>query len=113
MLIRRFQVRVTPPRWSFTSPQMADGLGGFAVAFAALQGEGRWLPGDEYEAMSSPDTVTVGPSPFKVLGHLTIATVAITGGAMILVVFLELLAAAGLLALVPLPPWLWLHHRAF
>jgi hypothetical protein len=62
--------------------------------------------------MSSPDIATVGPNPFKVWGQLAIATVAITGGATMLVVVLEFLAAAGLLGWVPLPPWLWLHHRS-
>jgi hypothetical protein len=57
-----------------------------------------------------PATVTVGPSPLKVLGSVAIASVAISVGVTILVVFLELLAAVGLLGLLAVPPWLWSYR---
>jgi hypothetical protein len=60
--------------------------------------------------MIPPATVTVGPSPLKILGSVAIASVAITVGVTILVVFLELLAAVGLLGLLAVSPWLWSYR---
>src|SRR5437588_13127170 len=60
--------------------------------------------------MTSPASVTVGPGALKVVGSSAIAFVAITAGATILVMFLELLAAVGLLGLLGLPPWLWSYR---
>jgi hypothetical protein len=60
--------------------------------------------------MTSPATITVGPSLGKILGGVTIATIAITIGAVALVLCLERAAAAGLLGLLPVPPWLWSHR---
>jgi len=79
-----------------------DSFGG-----SGLRGASRLCPVDETEATIYPDTLTVGPSPLKVLGSVAIATVAITGGLTILVVLLELLAAARLLGVLPMPAWVW------
>ncbi|HEY7119953.1 MAG TPA: hypothetical protein VH475_25415 [Tepidisphaeraceae bacterium] len=60
--------------------------------------------------MIPPATVTVGPSPLRIFAGIAIASVAITVGLTIVVAFLELLAAVGLLGFLPVPIWLWSHR---
>jgi hypothetical protein len=60
--------------------------------------------------MIRPATATVGPSPLKILAKLAIVSGATTGGVTILVVFLELLAAVGLLGVLAVPPELWSYR---
>jgi hypothetical protein len=62
--------------------------------------------------MSPPDTLTVGPSLLKIVGGVTLATLAICVVLVALVFVLEYLANAGLLGLLPVPLWVWSHRWA-
>jgi hypothetical protein len=62
--------------------------------------------------MSSSATVTIGPSPRKIIGGIVVASMAILGGLTILVLALEFLASVGLLGLLPVSPRLWARRWA-